>query len=85
MKKTKKYTIVDLTDVKNSNDVYAKFAEAKVSTGNALTKVEFYAAKTQTMVDVLDALCGDVTIVIEKKKPNIFKRAWNFVKKLFKK
>lgn len=93
MKKTKKYIVVDLTDVKDATDVYAAFADAKVRNKEAITMIEYCAIIDEVMraasfIATLTSAVSTLTDTIfaqNNKKPNIFKRAWNKIKSWFKK
>lgn len=93
MKKTKKYIIVDLTDVKDATDVYAAFADAKIRNKEAITMVEYCAIIDEAMrvAEFIAYLTSAVSKLSDtvfaqiNKKPNIFKRAWNKIKSWFKK
>ena len=93
MKKTKKYIIVDLTDVKDATDAYVAFADAKIRNKEAITMVEYHAIIDSVMrvASFIAALTSAVSTLTDtifaqtNKKPNIFKRAWNKIKSWFKK
>ena len=93
MKKTKKYIVVDLTDVKDATDLYVAFADAKIRNKEAITMVEYHAIIDSVMrvASFIAALTSAVSTLTDtifaqvNKKPNIFKRAWNKIKSWFKK
>lgn len=93
MKKTKKYIVVDLTNVNDATDVYTAFADAKIRNKEAITMVEYYAiideamrvAEFVTYLTSTVSTLADTIFAQNNKKPNIFKRAWNKIKSWFKK
>lgn len=95
MKKNKYTFIVNLTNCIDDNDVYNKFAYAKVDNKLPITIIEYGAIigatvgivmEAKLFVDSLtDTLVDAITTAIEKDpikketKPNMFKRFWNWM------
>lgn len=80
MKKTfKPLFTVDLTECETPRDIYVKYADAKVAAGLPITKTEYDAV----IAGAEDNASLKVTMVVAecepKKKPNVFKRFWNWL------
>lgn len=80
-----KYIVVDLTNITCPRDVYTAFAVAKMD--NVLTETEKIATINEA-IDTLDKIARinamrkktvEYTTNPIVKKPNIFKRFWNWI------
>lgn len=95
MKKNKYTFIIDLTNCITDNDVYNKFAFAKVENKLPITLIEYSAIigatigivmEAKSFVDSMtDTIVNAIVNKIEKDpikketKPNMFKRFWNWM------
>ncbi len=84
MKKTfKPLFTVDLTGCKTPRDIYVKYADAKVLAGLPITRQEYFAiiedAEEYAKPVFLSIDIENCKPAIAKKKPNIFKRFWNWL------
>lgn len=94
-KSTKYSFTVDLTQCESGIDVILSFIDAKVDTGVAITRFEYNALLSylsedmfkKTMCEIIndskDTLIDIATSVMKniqpEKKPNMFKRFWNWM------
>lgn len=73
--KTKKFDLdIDLTDAETAFDVYKIFGEAKIN--KYLTDTEI---NNVTSTSLLKCVCTISGTIVPEKKPNIFKRFWNWI------
>lgn len=83
---------VDLTDIDNELDVHQAFAIARFEAGVGLSESDrglvIGAVIDQVIEEISDivANCGNIIVTVSKsieekeaKKPNIFRRFWNWV------
>lgn len=73
---------VDITDATCASDVYTAFACAKMD--KTLTRDEYNAfvndiAEANSVITVCYCPCDKCPCCKPKKKPNIFKRIWNWI------
>lgn len=79
---TKPDYIVDVTNCETINDIKLAFAKAKKNAGVPLTDENIDAFVNEAIEQLQPAIfisIGNIDIV-EKKKPNIFKRFWNWLR-----
>lgn len=92
MKKTTKKTNpafeVDLTLCTTPTEIYAAFGMAKQRAGLPMKNFEFQAIVSQlldikaTAAEAFDNICNALNSIeckCEQKKPNVFKRFWNWI------
>lgn len=92
MKKTTKKTNpafeVDLTWCTTPTEIYAAFGMAKQRAGLPMKNFEFQAIVSQlldikaTAAEAFDNICRALISIeckCEQKKPNVFKRFWNWI------
>lgn len=89
-KKFKPVYIVDVTDCTNDRSIVVAFVEAKVNAGLPITEDELYSVVCDHVDEVLtyavDLAAQTIPTKIElvnihkaEKKPNVFKRFWNWI------
>lgn len=80
--------IVDLTNIKDAGDVYAAFGWAKINRYLTPTEMDAvaddiaaYIVPEMILCDNLRATCCAIekACCCKQKKPNIFKRIWNWI------
>lgn len=79
---TKPDYIVDVTKCETLDDVKLAFATAKKNAGVPLTDENIQAFIDNAISNIKPIVCAAVIDVEieEKKKPNIFKRFWNWLR-----
>lgn len=76
-KKVKVDYVVDLTNCSDASDVYYAFAKAKMDKHFTTPEVEVFKERNTQYVYMFVEKCCDNCC----KKPNIFKRFWNWLTK----
>lgn len=79
-KTTKKFVkptvIVDVTECKSIADVYAKSAETVLEHYCSISEADAFINKRGVTITFITCDCPECTHI---KKPNVFKRFWNWI------
>lgn len=90
-KKFKPLFTVDVTNCNDDRDIVVEFTKAKVRAGLPITEYEFNTCISRTISmfeDALNSMSFELDVpdvpdvpdmIFVKKKPNIFKRFWNWI------
>lgn len=87
-KKFKPLFTVNITNCNDDRDIVVEFTKAKVRAGLPITEYEFNTCISHTISmfeDALNSMSFELEVpdvpdmILVKKKPNIFKRFWNWI------